>query len=128
VGRAGNVEGLGLATAGVEVDSRGRIRVDANFETAARGVFAAGDIIGPPGLASVAMEQARVAMCRAFEIRFKDAVDPVVPTDVYTLPEASMVGLTEEAARAAGADVETGRAFFQAHARARISGSTEGLV
>jgi NAD(P) transhydrogenase len=128
VGRAGNVEALGLAETGVQVDGRGRIRVDQNFETGVKGIYAAGDIIGPPGLASVAMEQARVAMCRAFDIRFKDAVDPVVPTGIYTLPEASMVGLSEEGARAAGEDVETGRAYFEANARARIAGSTEGLV
>jgi len=128
VGRAGNVEALGLAEVGVEVDGRGRIRVDDNFQTTAPGIYAAGDIIGPPGLASVAMEQARVSMCRAFDIRFKDAVDPVVPTGIYTLPEASMVGMTEEAAKSAGEDVETGRAYFSANARARIAGSTEGLV
>ncbi len=128
VGRAGNVEGLGLTEAGVEADDRGRIRVDRDFQTTAPGIYAAGDITGPPGLASVAMEQARVAMCRAFEIPFKDSLDPVVPTGIYTLPEAAMVGLTEEAARAAGEDVETGRAFFEANARARIAGTTEGLV
>jgi NAD(P) transhydrogenase len=122
------VEGLGLAEAGVEADDRGRIRVDRNFQTTARGIYAAGDITGPPGLASVAMEQARVAMCRAFDIPFKESLDPVVPTGIYTLPEASMVGLTEEASRAAGEDVETGRAFFEANARARIAGTTEGLV
>jgi len=128
VGRAGNVEVLGLAAAGVEADDRGRVRVDANFQTTAPGIYAAGDITGPPGLASVAMEQARVAMCRAFEIRFKETVDPVVPSGIYTLPEASMVGLSEEAARSAGEDVETGRALFEANARARIAGSTEGLL
>ncbi|HUY56382.1 MAG TPA: Si-specific NAD(P)(+) transhydrogenase [Candidatus Micrarchaeaceae archaeon] len=128
VGRAGNIEGLGLTEAGVESDDRGRVRVDSNFQTSAPGIYAAGDITGPPGLASVAMEQARVAMCKAFQIRFKDAVDPVVPAGIYTLPEASMVGMTEAAALAAGEDVEVGRAFFSANARARIAGSTEGLV
>jgi NAD(P) transhydrogenase len=128
VGRAGNVEGLGLAEAGVEFDDLGRVRVDRNFQTTAQGIYAAGDITGPPGLASVAMEQARVAMCRAFDIPFKESLELVVPTGIYTLPEASMVGLTEEAARAAGEDVETGRAFFEANARARIAGTTEGLV
>jgi NAD(P) transhydrogenase len=128
VGRTGNVEGLGLAQAGVETGDRGRVRVDQAFQTSAPGIYAAGDIIGPPGLASVAMEQARVAMCRAFDIKFKQAVDSIIPTGIYTLPEASMVGLTEEAARAAGEDVETGRAFFDANARARIAGLTEGLV
>jgi NAD(P) transhydrogenase len=128
VGRIGNVEGLGLAEAGVQADDRGRIRVDRDFQTSAQGIYAAGDITGPPGLASVAMEQARVAMCRAFEIPYKESLDPVVPTGIYTLPEAAMVGLTEEAARAAGDDVHTGRALFEANARARIAGSTEGLL
>jgi NAD(P) transhydrogenase len=128
VGRTGNVEGLGLGEAGVEVDGRGRVRVDQNFRTTAPGVYAAGDVIGPPGLASVAMEQARVAMCRAFDIDFKESLDPVVPTGIYTLPEIAMVGLTEEAAREGGEDVETGRAYFRANARAQIAGSTEGFV
>jgi NAD(P) transhydrogenase len=127
-GRAGNVEGLGLADAGVAADERGRVSVDRNFETTAKGIYAAGDITGPPGLASVAMEQARVAMCRAFDIPFKESLDPVVSAGIYTLPEAAMVGLTEEAARAAGEDVETGHAFFPANARAQIAGTTEGLV
>jgi NAD(P) transhydrogenase len=127
-GRTGNLEGLGLAEAGVETDARGRVRVGPDFQTTVPGIYAAGDVTGPPGLASVAMEQARVAMCRAFDIRFKESVDTVVPTGIYTLPEASMVGLTEEAARTAGEDVETGRALFEANARARISGATEGLV
>ena len=127
-GRSGNIEGLALAEAGVEVGERGRILVDERFQTSAPGIYAAGDLVGPPGLASVSMEQARVAMCRAFDIPFKEAVDPVVPAGIYTLPEASMVGLTEDAARAAGEDVETGRALFVANTRARIAGSTEGLV
>jgi NAD(P) transhydrogenase len=128
VGRAGNVEGLGLAEAGVEVDDRGRVRVDQNFQTTCQGIYAAGDVIGPPGLAAVAMEQARVAVCSAFEIPFKDSLDPAVPAGIYTLPEAAMVGLTEDAARTGGEDVETGRAFFEANPRARIAGTTEGLV
>lgn len=127
-GRVGSVEGLGLEEAGVEFDSRGRVRTDANFQTTAAGIYAAGDIIGPPGLASVAMEQARVAMCQAFGIHFKDSVDPLLPTGIYTLPEAAMVGLTEEAAKTAGEDFETGRATFAENARAQIAGSTEGLV
>jgi NAD(P) transhydrogenase len=122
------VEGLGLPDAGVEVDSRGRIRVDHGFQTTSEGIYAAGDVIGPPGLASVSMEQARVAMCRAFGIPLKQSVDPLVPTSIYTLPEVAMVGLTEEAARTAGEDVETGRAFFAANSRARIAGTTEGVV
>ena len=128
VGRTGNVDGLGLPDAGVDVDGRGRIRVDGSFQTTSPGIYAAGDVIGPPGLASVSMEQARVAMCRAFDIPLKHSVDPLVPTSIYTLPEAAAVGLTEEAALGAGEVVETGRAFFAANARSRIAGTTEGLV
>ena len=127
-GREGNVEGLGLEDLGVEADERGRVRVDANFQTTVAGIYAAGDVTGPPGLASVAMEGARVAMCRAFDIPFKDHLDPIIPTGIYTLPEVSMVGMTEDEARAAGEDVETGRALFAGNARALISGGTEGLV
>jgi len=128
LGRTGNVEGLGLEAVGVEADRRGRITVDASFRTTAPGIYAAGDITGPPGLASVAMEQARVAMCRAFGIPFKEALDDTLPTGIYTLPEVAMVGLTEEAARAESDDVGTGRTLFSGNARARISGSTEGML
>jgi NAD(P) transhydrogenase len=86
VGRTGNVEGLGLEDAGVEVDGRGRIRVDPSYRTTSKGIYAAGDVIGPPGLASVSLEQARVAMCRAFGIPFKESVDPLVPTGIYPFP------------------------------------------
>ena len=128
-GREGNVEGLGLEELGVEADERGRVRVDANFQTTVAGIYAAGDVTGPPGLASVAMEGARVAMCRAFDIPFKDHLDPIIPTGIYTLPEVSMVGMTEDEAPEAGReDVETGRALFAGNARALISGGTEGLV
>jgi len=127
-GREGNVDGLGLEELGVEADDRGRVRVDDHFETTVPGIFAAGDVTGPPGLASVAMEGARVAMCRAFAIPFKDHLDPIIPTGIYTLPEVSMVGMTEDEARTAGEDVETGRALFAGNARALISGGTEGLV
>jgi NAD(P) transhydrogenase len=128
LGRTGNVEGLDLEEVGVEVGSRGRVVVDAGFATTAPGIYAAGDVTGPPGLASVAMEQARVAMCRAFGIPFKETLDTTLPTGIYTLPELSMVGLTEEQARAASDDVGVGRTMFSANARARISGSTDGML
>jgi NAD(P) transhydrogenase len=130
-GRCGNVERLDLDAVGVVADDRGRVQVDDRFETTCPGVYAAGDVIGPPGLASVAMESARVAMCRAFDIPFKEHLDAVVPTGIYTLPEVSMVGLTEQEARgddACGDDVEIGIAPFAGNARAMIAGSTDGLV
>ena len=127
-GRSGSTEGLGLEDAGIEVDDRGRIVVDPTFRTSAETVYAAGDVIGPPALASVSMEQGRVAVCQAFSIPFKDMVDPLPPFGVYAIPEVAMVGMTETEARSAGIDAECGRASFDGNARARISGATDGLV
>ncbi len=127
-GRAGNTDGLGLAEAGVEVDSRGRVIVDSHYRTSAEHIFAAGDVIGPPALASVSMEQGRVAACHAFAIPFKDTVDPLPPFGVYAIPEVAMVGLSEEAARARGLDCEVGRGRFARNTRARIAGATEGMI
>ena len=127
-GRAGNTDGLGLEAAGVAVDGRGQVVVDASMRTTAPGVYAAGDVVGPPELASVSMEQGRVAACYAFGIPFKDTVDPIAPYGVYTIPEAAMAGLTEEAAAEQGIDHEVGRGWFRANARATIAGADDGLV
>ena len=127
-GRAGNTEELGLAEAGIEVDERGRILVDEQYRTSAEGIYAAGDVIGPPALASVSMEQGRVAICHAFRIPFKETVDPLPPFGVYSIPEVGMVGMTEEAAASAGIEYEVGRGWFAQNARARIAGTTDGLV
>jgi NAD(P) transhydrogenase len=127
-GRSGNTEDLGLAELGIEVDARGRIIVDDEYQTTRSGVFAAGDVIGPPALASVSAEQGRVAMCHAFEIPFKETVDPLPPFCIYTLPEVGMVGLTEEAAAAAGVEVEVGRASFADNPRSVIAGTTAGMI
>jgi NAD(P) transhydrogenase len=127
-GRAGNTEGLGLAEAGVDVDERGRILVDEHYRTSAEHVYAAGDVIGPPALASVSAEQGRVAICHAFGIPFKETVDPLPPFGVYSIPEVAMVGMTEEAATSEGVPYEVGRAWFAENARARIAGATDGLV
>ena len=108
-GRVGNTEDLGLEEAGVQVDSRNRIVVDETFRTTAESIYAAGDVIGPPALASVSMEQGRVAACYALGIPFKETVDPMPPFGVYSVPEAAMVGLTEEGAAARGIDYEIGR-------------------
>jgi NAD(P) transhydrogenase len=127
-GRSGNTEGLGLEEAGVELDARGRIVVDERFETAAPGVYAAGDVIGPPALASVSAEQGRVAMCHAFDIPFKDTVDPLPPFGIYSIPEVAMVGLTEEGAASDGIDAESGRASFKGNPRSLIAGTTNGFI
>jgi NAD(P) transhydrogenase len=127
-GRSGTTEGLGLEEAGVQVDARGRIVVDEAYRTTAGGIYAAGDVIGPPGLASVSMEQGRVAACHAFDIPFKETVDPLPPVGVYSIPEVATVGMSEQDATAAGIDAESGRGWFSENARARIAGATDGMV
>jgi len=127
-GRAGNTDGLGLAEAGVATDERGRIVVDEHFRTTAGGIYAAGDVIGPPALGSVSMEQARVAACWAFDIPFKRTVDSLPPFGVYSIPEVAMVGLTEEEAQAKGIAYGVGRARFDQNTRAAIAGATDGMI
>ena len=127
-GRVGNSEDLGLDAAGVAVDGRGNIVVNDRFETTAPGVFAAGDVTGPPALASVSMEQGRVAACHAFDIALRGSVDAVAPYGVYSIPEVASVGLTEDDARAAGEDVEVGRARMSRNARTAITGGYSGMV
>jgi NAD(P) transhydrogenase len=127
-GRVGNTAGLGLDEAGVQLDDRGRIIVDEHFETTAPRIYAAGDVIGPPALASVSAEQGRVAACHAFDIPFKDVVDPLPPYGIYSIPEVGMIGMTEPAAADAGIDYVVGRARFGDNAKSRIAGTTEGLI
>ena len=127
-GRSGNTETLDLAAAGVEVNDRGLVVVDPSFRTTAAGVYAAGDVIGPPALASTAMEQGRVAASEALGMGSRSAVDPAPPTGIYSIPEIASVGLTEEAAAALGEGYVVGRGRFASNSRANISGATEGMV
>jgi len=127
-GRVGNTEELGVADAGVKCDERGRILVDEQYQTTAEGIYAAGDVIGPPALASVSSEQGRVAICHAFGIPFKDTVDPLPPFGVYSIPEVGMVGITEVAAEQAGIDFEVGKTWFVDNARSAIAGTQRGFI
>lgn len=127
-GRRGRTEGLGLEEVGVVLNDRGFVRVDDRFRTAAPGVLAAGDVVGSPFLASVAMEQARVAVCHAFDLRYKQRLAAVLPHVVWSIPEVAMVGETEESARARRLDHEIGVAPFRGNARGRIIGEVDGFV
>jgi NAD(P) transhydrogenase len=120
-GRIANTEGLGLDSAGIAVDSRGRIAVDTNLRTSREGVYAAGDVLGPT-LASIAMEQGRVAVCHAFGIPFEGTVDPSPVSAVYGMPEASGAGLTEEQCHEKGLDYEVGRSDLSLTPRGAIAG------
>lgn len=127
-GRAGRTAGLGLEEAGVAVDAKGRVVVDASYRTTAPGVFAAGDVIGPPGLASVSMEQGRMAASHAFGTHYRHATVSAPAIGVYSIPEVGMAGVTEEQADDRGLDYAVGRAAFTGNTRATIAGATDGLV
>jgi NAD(P) transhydrogenase len=127
-GRGGNTRGLGLEEVGVEVDRRGYIVVDEDFRTAVPSIYAAGDVVGFPALASVSMEQARVAVCHAFGFTYKRQVAELYPYGVYTIPEVSCVGLSEEEAIKRGIDVVVGRAKFADNVRGQIVGDRDGMV
>ena len=127
-GRRPAIDGLGLEEAGIDLDGSGWVLVDDHYRTTAPSVFAAGDVIGPHGLASMAMEQARVAVSHAFGFEYKKEIDRFHPSYMFSIPEAAWVGLTEEEARAQGIAYEVGRSSFGTNAKARISGFPDGLV
>ena len=127
-GRYGTSGGLGLERMGIAVDAKGHIAVNAHYQTAVSNIYAVGDVIGWPALVSTAMEQGRIAVCHAFNRTYKKLLAPILPTGIYTVPEISWVGLTEEAAREAGIDYEVGRAPYLQNARGRIIGDTTGIV
>jgi NAD(P) transhydrogenase len=91
-------------------------------------VYAAGDVIGFPALASTSMEQARVAVCHAFDFEYKRQVSTLLPYGVYTIPEVSCVGLSEEEATQRNVDYVVGRAFYRDNARGKIVGDKDGVI
>jgi NAD(P) transhydrogenase len=127
-GRLGNTDGLGLERVGIVPDERGRIAVDEHYRTSVPSIFAAGDVIGFPALASTSMEQARVAVCQAFGFEYKRQMSSLIPYGLYTIPEVSMVGESEESLRARGTPYLVGRGHFARNARAQIVGDTAGLI
>src|SRR5262249_59566776 len=114
---------VGVEAAGLEADERGRIHVNGNFQTAVPDIYAAGDVISFPSLASVSMEQGRVACAGAFGIP-TITVPALFPYGLYTIPEISFVGRTEEDLTAAGVPYEVGMAHYREIARGQIIGDT----
>ncbi|MGH7438045.1 MAG: Si-specific NAD(P)(+) transhydrogenase [Polyangiaceae bacterium] len=127
-GRSGWTEGLGLEAIGVEVDKRGYVKVDVDYRTTLPNIYAAGDVIGFPALASTSMDQARVAVCHAFGFDYKRQVSELLPFGIYTIPEVSCVGFSEEGAKEKGLDFVVGRAFYRDNARGKIVGDKDGII
>jgi NAD(P) transhydrogenase len=128
LGRVANVDGLDLAAAGLQVNARGFLDVDEHCQTRVPGIYAVGDVIGPPSLASASMEQGRRAVRHALSLD-PGAGPETVPAGIYTIPEIASVGLDEEAARhkLGGAPI-VGRARFSEIARAHIASTEDGML
>jgi NAD(P) transhydrogenase len=127
VGRQGNTAGLNLPAAGLTADERGRITVDDCFRTNVPHIYAAGDIIGFPSLASASMEQGRAAACHALGVPVQRMTD-LLPYGIYTIPEISFVGRNEGELTAAGVPYEVGVARYREIARGQILGDDQGLL
>jgi NAD(P) transhydrogenase len=127
-GRAAVVDGLGLERPGVEMSPYGLVKVNEAFQTSVPNIYAAGDVIGFPALASTSMEQGRVAVCHAFKITYKQRVPEMLPLGIYTIPEISAVGETEESCEKKGIAYEVGRAHYSNNARGMIIGDTGGML
>ena len=127
VGRQGTTGSLDLEKAGLAADDRQRLHVNEHYQTAVPHIYAAGDVIGFPALASTAMEQGRLAACHAFGVPTHSVPD-LFPYGVYAIPEVSMVGKTEAQLTAAGIPYEAGIAEYRELARGQLLGDEDGLL
>ncbi len=127
IGRFPYTEALGLDKAGVELDERGRVKVDHNFQTSVPGIWAIGDVIEGPMLAHKAEDEG-VACAENIAGEVGQVNHDVIPAVVYTMPEVASVGKTEEELKEAGVDYKAGKFPFTANARAKANGNTEGFV
>jgi NAD(P) transhydrogenase len=127
VGRQGNVDELNLSAAGLEADKRGRIAVDADYRTKVPTIYAVGDVIGFPSLASVSMEQGRIAAANAFGLKIQSN-RANYPYGIYTIPEISFIGKSEEQLTDEDVPYEVGVAFYRETARGQIRGDVTGRL
>jgi NAD(P) transhydrogenase len=127
-GRSGNTEALALERAGITTDARGRIPVNEHYQTCVPTIYAAGDVIGNPALASTSMDQARVAMVHAFDLKYRKGLGLLLPYGIYTIPECSMAGDTEEALQEKKIPYVVGRASYVNNARGQIIGDKAGFL
>jgi NAD(P) transhydrogenase len=126
-GRQSNTAHLGLENTGVKTGARGLIHVNEHFQTNIEHIYAAGDVIGFPALASTSMEQARRAALHALNLT-EWSISPLLPAGIYTIPEVSMVGETEESLQKKGTAYIVGRATYRENARGRIIGDQDGFL
>jgi NAD(P) transhydrogenase len=127
IGRTGATSRLDLPAAGVDSDDRGRLSVNDHFQTNVPNIYAVGDVIGFPSLASTSMEQGRLAACHAFGVP-ATSVPALFPYGIYAIPEISMVGRTEEELTEQGIPYEVGKASYREMARGQIIGDETGLL
>src|SRR6266446_2570219 len=127
VGRTGATSKLNLAEAGLVPDSRGRLSVDEHYRTALPDVYAVGDMVGFPALASTSMEQGRLAVCHAFGVKAQSSPERF-PYGIYAVPEISMVGKNEEELTETATPYEIGKARYKEIARGQILGDVTGLL
>lgn len=127
-GRSGQTTRLKLDRINVEMNKRGQILVNENFQTSVPHIYAAGDVVGNPALASTAMAQARMAMAHAFETTFKEGLTEYLPSGIYTIPECSMVGETEQSLQEKKIPYIIGRALYRKNPRGLIIGDKNGFL
>ncbi len=127
IGRSGATRKLNLPAAGLTPDERGRLKVNSCYQTEVPHIYAVGDVIGFPSLASTSMEQGRLAACHAFGVKTK-SVPELFPYGIYTIPEISTVGRNEEELTEQGIPYEVGKAQYREIARGQIIGDSSGLL
>jgi NAD(P) transhydrogenase len=127
-GRSGNSDRMGFERIGVEVNGRGLIRVNDNYQSSRSHIYAVGDVVGYPSLASAAYDQGRFAATHLLDGECESGLLRNIPTGIYTIPEISSIGRTERELTAACVPYEVGRSLFRHLARAQISGKTVGML
>ena len=127
-GRQGNTNDMGLEKIGIQPDKRGLLKVNEHYQTSCPHIYAAGDVIGFPALASTSMEQGRVAMCHAFDLKYKTDLARILPLGIYTIPECSSAGESEESLREKKIPYVIGRTNYSQNSRGFIIGDEEGFL
>ncbi len=127
-GRSGNIQHLNCEAAGIQTGNRETVLVDETYRTNVKHIYAVGDVIGFPALASTSMDQGRVAVAHIFQTKDLENLPSCFPFGIYTIPEVSMVGMTEDAAKEKGVNYSIGKAYYANTARGKILGENSGFL